>query len=46
MDVVLVANHVRVNNEQRFGINLTDELKLEFEQYWVKYQHAPLEGRY
>lgn len=44
MEVVLVVNHVRVNNEQRFGIAMTDELKAEFEQYWQKYESEPLKG--
>lgn len=44
MEVVLVVNHVRVNNEQRFGITMTDELKAEFEQYWRQHQDEPLKG--
>jgi hypothetical protein len=44
MEVVLVVNHVRVNNEQRFGISMTEELTTEFEQFWKLYEHEPLKG--
>lgn len=44
MEVVLVANHIRVNNEQRFGISMTEELKDEFEQFWLQHESDPLQG--
>jgi DNA helicase MCM9 len=41
----LEANSVFVNNQQRFGVNVTDELISEFKNYWSRYQSHPLEGR-
>ena len=45
LEVVLKANHLSVNNEQRAGVVVTEELKREFAEFWGKYKHAPLQAR-
>ena len=45
LEVVLKANHLSVNNEQRAGIVVTEELKREFADFWQKYTDAPLQAR-
>ena len=45
LEVVLKANHVSVNNEQRAGVLVTEELKREFAEFWGRYKDAPLHGR-
>ena len=45
LEVVLKANHVSVNNEQRAGVLVTEELKREFAEFWGRYKDAPLQGR-
>lgn len=39
------ANQLRVNNEQRMGIVITDEMKHEFATFWQDYAHTPMTGR-
>lgn len=39
------ANHLQVNNEQRMGITITDEMKHEFESFWENHKRQPLVGR-
>jgi DNA helicase MCM9 len=39
------ANQLRVNNEQRMGIVITDEMKHEFGTFWHEYAHTPMAGR-
>ena len=34
-----------VNNEQRAGVVVTEELKREFMEFWAKYKDAPLQAR-
>ena len=43
--MVIKANHLSVNNEQRSGIVLTEEIKQEFDEFWLHYKKAPLRGR-
>jgi len=45
LEVVLKANHLSVNNEQRAGVLVTEELKREFAEFWGRYKDAPLQGR-
>ncbi|CAH3157264.1 unnamed protein product [Porites evermanni] len=45
LEVVLKANHLSVNNEQRAGVVVTEELKREFADFWQKYTDAPLQAR-
>ncbi|KAG0210000.1 DNA helicase mcm9 [Mortierella sp. GBA30] len=34
IELALLANHVFIHNEQRVGIGLTEEQRVEFEQFW------------
>ncbi|KAK3808553.1 MAG: MCM2/3/5 family-domain-containing protein [Benniella sp.] len=34
IELALLANHVYIHNEQRVGVGLTDEQRVEFQQYW------------
>ncbi|KAJ3028317.1 UNVERIFIED_CONTAM: DNA helicase mcm9 [Siphonaria sp. JEL0065] len=45
IDIVIVANHVRVHNEQRSNLLLTDELKNEFAGFWAGYDGRLIDGR-
>nr|XP_020657829.1 DNA helicase MCM9 isoform X1 [Pogona vitticeps]XP_020657830.1 DNA helicase MCM9 isoform X1 [Pogona vitticeps]XP_020657831.1 DNA helicase MCM9 isoform X1 [Pogona vitticeps]XP_020657832.1 DNA helicase MCM9 isoform X1 [Pogona vitticeps]XP_020657836.1 DNA helicase MCM9 isoform X1 [Pogona vitticeps] len=45
VEIVLKANYVQVNNEQMAGILIDEEVRKEFEDFWKKYRHDPLEGR-
>ncbi|KAJ3080012.1 hypothetical protein HDU99_009523, partial [Rhizoclosmatium hyalinum] len=45
IDIVIVANHVRVHNEQRSNLILTEELKNEFETFWEGYSGRLIDGR-
>ena len=43
--MVLKANHLSVNNEQRAGVLVTEELKREFAEFWERYKDSPLQAR-
>ncbi|KAJ3290970.1 DNA helicase mcm9 [Borealophlyctis nickersoniae] len=45
VDTFLLANHLKINNEQRTGSSLTDEAKAEFEQFWELHKNTPMAGR-
>jgi DNA helicase MCM9 len=45
LEMILLANFMRVNNEQKFGLGVTEELKNEFELFWQTHSDAPLRGR-
>ncbi|KJE96086.1 mini-chromosome maintenance deficient 9 [Capsaspora owczarzaki ATCC 30864] len=45
LEMVLYANHIRVNNEQRSRVVVTDELRASFVDYWSAYADKPLAGR-
>ncbi|EGG22705.1 MCM family protein [Cavenderia fasciculata] len=45
LEMVLVANHIRIMNEQKHNEGLTEELRSIFEDYWMRYDNSPLEGR-
>jgi len=45
IELFLKGNHIQVHNEQRSRINVTDELKIEFEEFWEKYKDNPMQGR-
>ena len=45
VELVLKANHIQVQNEQRGIVMATDELKQEIEEFWEKYKYQPLVGR-
>ncbi|KAI9207376.1 MCM2/3/5 family-domain-containing protein [Polychytrium aggregatum] len=44
-EIVLYANHVRINNEQRANAILSDERRAEFERFWDQHREYPLRGR-
>ncbi|KAJ3070646.1 DNA helicase mcm9 [Podochytrium sp. JEL0797] len=45
IDIVMFANHIRVHNEQRTNLLLTDELKQEFQSFWDSYDGRLIDGR-
>jgi DNA helicase MCM9 len=45
VELFLEANNVRVNNQQRFGLNVTEELISDFRKFWKKFADNPLQGR-
>lgn len=45
LEMILLANHIRVNNEQKAS-NINEDLRREFEEFWKKNRHAPLRGPY
>ncbi|KAI1307213.1 protein phosphatase 2A regulatory subunit cdc55 [Mortierella claussenii] len=36
IELALLANHVFIHNEQRVGVGITDEQRVEFEQFWER----------
>ncbi|KAF9914570.1 DNA helicase mcm9 [Lobosporangium transversale] len=34
IELALLANHVFIHNEQRIGVGITEEQRIEFEQFW------------
>ena len=44
VELFIEANSVRVNNQQRFGMNVTEDLINDFKRFWEKYKDSPLEG--
>ncbi|KAF9103679.1 DNA helicase mcm9 [Mortierella sp. AM989] len=42
IELALLANHVFIHNEQRVGVGITDELRLEFEQFWERARTDPI----
>ncbi|KAJ7341882.1 hypothetical protein JRQ81_007523 [Phrynocephalus forsythii] len=45
VEIVLKANYIQVNNEQMAGIIIDEEVRKEYEEFWEKHRHNPLEGR-
>ncbi|KAI9322043.1 MCM2/3/5 family-domain-containing protein [Zopfochytrium polystomum] len=45
IEIVLVANHLRINNEQRASNLLIDDLQTEFLNFWQKYENNPMKAR-
>jgi DNA helicase MCM9 len=45
LELVLEANYLHINNEQKFQVNITEELIADFKKYWSKYQDTPLLGK-
>ncbi|XP_057594418.1 DNA helicase MCM9 isoform X2 [Hippopotamus amphibius kiboko] len=44
VEIVLKANYVQVNNEQSAGINVDEEVRKEFEDFWEYYKSDPFAG--
>ncbi|KAF8984555.1 DNA helicase mcm9 [Entomortierella lignicola] len=42
IELALLANHVFIHNEQRVGVGLTDEQRLEFETFWEQARTTPM----
>jgi len=36
--MILIANHISVNNEQKFGARVTDEQKRDFDAFWERHK--------
>ena len=45
LEVVIVANHIRVVNARMQGLTITPELKEEFSQFWAAHQATPFTAR-
>jgi DNA helicase MCM9 len=45
IEIVLRANHLTVNNEQRSTVLVTSDLRQEFDQFWDKNKDNPLTAR-
>ncbi|KAB0346488.1 hypothetical protein FD754_011345 [Muntiacus muntjak] len=44
VEIVLKANYVQVNNEQSAGVNMDEEVRKEFEDFWEHYKSDPFAG--
>ncbi|EFC43100.1 predicted protein, partial [Naegleria gruberi] len=45
VDMAVWSNHIRIGNEKKSAMNVTEELKSEFKHFWEKYKENPLAGR-
>ena len=45
LELVLLANHVMVNNNQRASVVVTEQMITRFEEFWASHRDKPLEGR-
>lgn len=45
IELVIRANHVEVNNDQRSIMLITPEVKNQFSSFWEEYKNSPLNGR-
>ncbi|KAJ3406697.1 hypothetical protein HDV05_005846 [Chytridiales sp. JEL 0842] len=45
IEIIIIANHVKVNNEQRSNGLLTDELKAEFQNLWAAFENDRMLAR-
>lgn len=45
IELVLRANHVQVNNDQRSIMLVTPEIKAQFRNFWDEHKEKPLAGR-
>ncbi|KNC49580.1 DNA replication licensing factor MCM9 [Thecamonas trahens ATCC 50062] len=45
LELIVLANHVQVNNQSREGFTLSDEMRRELMVFWQSHQDAPLVGR-
>src|SRR5262249_51252901 len=44
IELVLMANHVVVHNDQSLYVNVTDELRAEFDRFWEAHRQKPMTG--
>ncbi|KAJ3128201.1 DNA helicase mcm9 [Nowakowskiella sp. JEL0407] len=45
IEIAILANNIRIHNEQRSAIVATDEIKAEFSRHWQTFEKNPMEGR-
>ncbi|KYR01834.1 MCM family protein [Tieghemostelium lacteum] len=45
IEVVVIANYIKVMNEQKFISGMTDEIRGQFEDFWIANEQLPLAGR-
>lgn len=45
IELVINANYVEVNNDQRSIMLITPEIKSQFKEFWEKHADSPLAGR-
>lgn len=45
IELVVKANSVQVNNDQRSIMLITPEIKSQFKDFWTEYKDTPLLGR-
>jgi DNA helicase MCM9 len=45
VEICILANHVKLHNEQRLGMVLSDEVVLEFQQFWRQHAQHPFHAR-
>jgi len=45
IDMVLVANHVKVSNEDKSSCHLSEEAARQYEAFWRLHRHQPLRAR-
>lgn len=46
LEMFILANHVHVNNQQRLGVTITDELRSEFDTFWEEQKDTPVTGTF
>lgn len=45
LEIFIEANHIAVNNDTKTKVKIDDELKAEFEDFWISRQDTPLGAR-
>lgn len=45
IEIIMVCNHVIINNASKGNLSVTEEQKNEFEKFWKDHQKDPLKGR-
>jgi DNA helicase MCM9 len=45
VELYLQANHVHIANARRSGVEITDEMRTEFADFWHRHRDAPMAGR-
>eukprot|EP01156_Anaeramoeba_ignava_P022712 Anaeramoba_ignava/c20965_g1_i3.p1 GENE.c20965_g1_i3~~c20965_g1_i3.p1 ORF type:complete len:575 (-),score=173.49 c20965_g1_i3:569-2293(-) len=45
LEIVIRANHVHINNPQLSSLDLSEEIKTQFHEFWESYLPNPLAGR-
>lgn len=45
IDLILLANHIKINNQEQSQIQLTKEKEKQFVDFWKQYETRPLTAR-